>query len=158
MRSACLVLVLAMLLALGASSLSIVGPAALYPQLLIAGALAALLATEWLGLRQPAPADGELAALGAGPAPARIGFGTFVLVWLAYPAVLFAFGFLLSTVIALVLSCLVLRIRRPAVIVGSSVVLSVLFAVLLRTVIYVPMPTGWLDRQVDQAIYALRRG
>lgn len=158
-RLVCLVLVIGLLLALGVSSVSIDPSAARYPQVLIAGALIALTIAMVQERRQPGPAgsDPELASLSAGPMPARMAFGSFVLVWLAFPFVMGVLGFVLSTVIALVLSCLLLRIRRPAVVVASSVVLAVAFAVLLRTVLYVPMPSGWLDRHIDQVIYQMQK-
>lgn len=158
-RLACLVLVFGLLIALGTSSFSIDAAAARYPQVLIAGALVALTVALLQKRRQPAPvgSDAELAALAAGPAPAQMAFGGFVLVWLAFPFVMGALGFVLSTVIALVLSCLLLRIRRPVVVVASSIVLAVAFAVLLRTVLYVPMPSGWLDQRIDQVIYQMRK-
>lgn len=158
-RLACLVLVFGLLLALGASSLSIDASAARYPQVLIAGALIAL-TTALLTERRHAALSGgdtELASLAAGPAPERTAFGGFVLVWLAFPFIMGVLGFVLSTVIALVLSCLLLRIRRPALIIASSVVIAVAFAVLLRTVLYVPMPSGWLDQRIDQVIYQVRK-
>ena len=158
-RLACLVLVFGLLLALGASSFAINASAAWYPQILITGALVALTIGLLQERRQPVPvgSDPELAALAAGPAPARTAFGGFVLVWLAFPFVMGVLGFVLSTVIALVLSCLLLRIRRPAVVIASSIVLAVAFAVLLRTVLYVPMPSGWLDQRIDQVIYRMQK-
>lgn len=158
-RLACLILVFGLLLVLGASSLSIDGSAARYPQVLIAAALVALTMALLQERRQPDPVghDAELASLAAGPGPARTAFCGFVLVWLVYPFVMGVLGFVLSTVLALVISCLLLRIPRPALIIACSVVLAVGFAVLLRTVLYVPMPTGWLDQQIDQAIYQVRK-
>ena len=159
-RVVCLLAVLGFLAVLGAFSLGIQGPAALYPRALLAGALVLVAITAWQELRgaDGVRSDPELAALAAGPPGARSAFAAFVLVWLIHPFAMDAFGFILATAVAIVASCLALGFRRVPLVVGSAALFAILFSVLLKTVIYVPMPSAWPDRLVDQAIYRTRGG
>lgn len=157
-RIACLVLILGFLVLLGTSSLAIAEPASAYPRILISGAIIALAITAWREMQRPdgIAQDAELASLSAGPSGGRLAFLTFVVVWLAYPFAMNYLGFILTTVLALVLSSLILGSRRLVAVAASAIVFAVVFAFLLKTVIYVPMPLAWPDRLLDQAIYRAR--
>ncbi len=132
------------------------GPAATYPLVVSLCAFSTVLLLTVLSLRKgeapaAAPADSaqRLTPMGWGRLAA------FILLWIAYVALLETIGFMVATWVALVVSLALLGGRptlRAAL--GTAVFVAV-FAVLIKSVLYVPVPTGWLDQQLDSLLYSL---
>lgn len=74
-------------------------------------------------------------------------------VWIAYVVLLSHLGFMLSTWIALSLSLAITRGRPSVTAIAGTAVFVVLFTVLIKVVLYVPMPQGWLDEQLEIVLY-----
>lgn len=136
-----------------ALAFSLRGAAALYPQL-VAGAAAAL-ALAWAAAAwRDAAVDAELAALAV--APPRLAL--FAAIWLAYPLALAAIGFLAASWAALALTALALGTRRPFAVAVALAPTVLAVALLLRLVVYVPLPAAWPEMQLDRLLFLLRHG
>lgn len=158
-RVACLTVAFGLLGLLAFSSFDIRGPAAIYPRVLIASALVLLVMTAFIELRRPdgASGDAELQMLVSGPNSGRARFAVFAGAWLAYPLVLPMLGFVFATTLMLIISARVVGFRGLPRLTVGSLVFALTFAVALKTVIYVPVPSAWPDRLIDSMVYALRR-
>lgn len=146
---------LAGLSVLGVASLSITGPSALYPQVLIGSAFILLLICSGQHLRghevdQP---DDELDALSAGSTPAKLRFALFCGIWLAYPLLLRPLGFTATTALTLYVSVLLFGVKRPLIAFLGTLGFAIVFAMLLKSVIYVPVPEAWADRLINSLMY-----
>jgi hypothetical protein len=73
-----------------------------------------------------------------------------------YPFVIPAAGFIVATGITLSLSLVLLGMRRYLVIVLGVVLFTLALSVVMRLVIYVPMPAVGLDEALDRLLFALR--
>jgi len=80
----------------------------------------------------------------------------FVLVWLAYVLLLPYGGFILATWLALLASLAIVRGRFGLVDAMSTALFASVLAVLMKTVLYVPVPQGWLDQSLEILLYRLR--
>lgn len=150
-------LLLAGLALLGVESLKISGSSALYPQLLLGSSILLLVwtaARSWQ-TRASAPADPELASLHTGTSRTRLRFALFCAIWLVYPPLMMWVGFTASTVAVLYGSALLFGTTRPWLALFGIVCFSVLFAMLLKSVIYVPVPEAWPDRWINAFMYRL---
>jgi hypothetical protein len=78
---------------------------------------------------------------------------SFAAVWIAYVVLLPRLGFMLSSWMALSLSLAITRGRPGMSAIGGTAVFVLLFAVLIKVVLYVPMPQGWLDEQLEIVLY-----
>lgn len=79
----------------------------------------------------------------------------FIAIWTIYVIALAYLGFMVATWLALAASSLV--IGRFNVLQPLWIALFVLImAVLLKIVLYVPVPQGWLDVQLEIFLYSLR--
>lgn len=128
-----------------------------YPMLVTGGAIAFLLihALRLVWLHRTAPSEaGEGTALLPSPdtLPRLAGFAV---VWGGYVVALPKLGFILTTWIALTLSlALVARLRLLSPL-WTALFVAVL-ALLMKVVLYVPVPQGFLDVQLDELLYRLR--
>lgn len=150
-------LLLAALAILGIESIHISGSAALYPRVLIIASIALMLictVQTWRG-RANIPEDPELASLHTGSTGIRLRFAGFCLVWVVYPVMMPLFGFTASSVVALYLSSLLFGNTRHVATLLWTTVFVIVFAILLKLVIYVPVPSAWPDRMIDSLIYWL---
>jgi hypothetical protein len=77
----------------------------------------------------------------------------FAAVWIAYVVLLPRLGFMLSSWMALSLSLTITRGRLNLSAIAGTAVFVLLFAVLIKVVLYVPMPQGWLDEQLEIVLY-----
>ncbi|MCF8482914.1 MAG: hypothetical protein K9H25_21015 [Rhodospirillum sp.] len=131
------------------------GPAMAYPLVVSLCAFAAVLTLTILSLRKArVPVLSPLGDV----RPTPVGWGRlagFILLWIAYVALLDTAGFMLATWLALALSLALLG-GRPTVraALGTAVFVGV-FAVLIKSVLYVPVPSGWLDDKLDFLLYSL---
>ena len=85
-------------------------------------------------------------------------FILFLLVWLIYIPFLDFGGFILSSWLALTLS---ITLLNGALNLKSGIVSFLfvfVFSLLINTVLYVPVPQGYLDRQVESLIYNFSLG
>lgn len=81
---------------------------------------------------------------------------SFAVIWTVYVLVLPTVGFIIATWLALIASIgVVSRQFRLLDTVWTAVFVLVL-AVLMKIVLYVPVPQGWLDEQLEIFIYSLR--
>jgi hypothetical protein len=129
------------------------GQASVYPIFVTAGAFLfsiaytvrqAAVANSWPG---EAPYSIPMSAL------PRV--AVFALIWTLYVIALPRAGFIIATWVAITVSSLVigrLSLLRPLWIAIFVIVL----AVLLKVVLYVPVPQGWLDIQLEVFLYSLR--
>lgn len=77
----------------------------------------------------------------------------FAAVWMVYVVLLPRLGFMLSTWMALSFSLAITRGRPSVSAIAGTAVFVLLFAVLIKIVLYVPMPQGWLDEQLELLLY-----
>lgn len=142
-------------------ALDIRGPAAAYPMVVINAALVLLLATGVAEGRRRAPlgaADPELGALISTSAGGLWRSVAFAALWLVYPFVIPVTGFIVATAVALSLSLILLGARRYVLSVLGVIVFTLALSVVMRLVIYVPMPPVGLDELLDRILFALRSG
>lgn len=132
----------------------IAGPAGLYPTVVTGGTVlfsAAYLVQQVLRRRATGP-DRTAFALTPGVI-ARTAL--FILSWVAYVLLLPYGGFIVTTVAALLTSLWILRGRL-----GTTDFLAVAafvlgLAVVMKVVLYVPVPQGWLDQQLELLLYRM---
>lgn len=159
MRTLLMLLLTGALAALAWQAAGIGGAAPGYP--LVVTAAGVLFAMVWLAaglltapVEDPAGRGADLSGRAAWLFHARA--LAFLGVWAAYVATLETLGFIIGSWLALCLSLLVLggRLRLRAV-AGTAVFVAVL-AVLLKSVLYVPVPQAWADVQLDVLLYRMR--
>jgi hypothetical protein len=123
------------------------GPAATYPLVVSLCAFAMVLLLTVLSLRK---AEAPAASSAGGVRPTPMGWGrlaAFIVLWLAYVMV--------STWVALWVSLALLGGRPTIRAALGTAIFVVVFAVLIKSVLYVPVPVGWLDEQLDSLLYSL---
>lgn len=143
---------------LGWQTTQISGSAAAYPAYVL-GALTVLLLGIAVGevrRREPLKLDPELADCCSGSGRARGALVAFVGTWLAYVLLLEAIGFLAATALAIVASLLLLGQRHILIIATGSIGFSLALALLVKTVLYVPVPLAAPDLALERLIYSLR--
>lgn len=136
------------------------GLAGRYPQVLTTAALllTALVAAGEVGsARRLAGTDGKPARPRQGTGGQRVMLLGFVACWLLYTAALQPLGFLVATGLAIAVSLRCLGLRRPVAVVLTAALFAAGMAVLLKTVLYVPVPAGPLDLALERLLFALRR-
>ena len=82
--------------------------------------------------------------------------GAFVAVWLAYVMLLPHGGFILATWLALLVSLIIVRGRVTLLDAAATALFVVVLAVLMKIVLYVPVPQGWLDQSLETLLYRVR--
>jgi hypothetical protein len=150
-------LLLGMLVILAVESLKISGSSAFYPQVLIGASILLLAWSSWRSwqARSLALADPELASLHTGTASIRLRFALFCVIWLVYPLLMPWAGFTASTVAVLYGSALLFGTKHPWLALVGILCFSIVFAILLKSVIYVPVPEAWPDRWINNLMYRL---
>lgn len=148
-------LLLAGLAVLGFESLRISGPSGLYPQVLIGASIVLLV---WNGLQSWRAGaidahDPELASLHTGVPRVRLRFALFCAIWLLYPLLMTWTGFIASTTIVLYGSALIFGSKRPWLALLGTLCFAIVFSILLKSIIYVPVPEAWPDKWVNALIY-----
>lgn len=135
-------------------ALQIRGGAAVYPVTITAGALLFSLVYAVVQMRavsgwpQPAPYSIPRTIL-----PRVI---LFVAIWSLYVVALPTLGFIIATWMALVASYYTVA-RGPSLLTPIWIAIFIgILAVLLKLVLYVPVPQGWLDTQLEIFLYSLR--
>lgn len=129
------------------------GPAAVYPRVVIAGALLSagvLLFTQVAGVtaapQREAGAARDLRQF------AKVAL--FVLIWAGYVLLLPWLGFMVATWLAIMASLAIARGRVSLVELLGAAAFVLVFTILINVVLYVPMPQGWLDEQLEILLYS----
>ncbi|MBA3584512.1 MAG: tripartite tricarboxylate transporter TctB family protein [Gemmatimonadetes bacterium] len=131
------------------------GAAGVYPMAVTGAALFfCVVYTARQAVREGRAGRGE--ASYAIPAPSLPQVAAFAAIWAGYVLAIPALGFILASWIALVASILAIRARIGLVDVLWPAAFVIALAVLLKVVLYVPVPQGWLDENLDILIYGLR--
>ena len=153
MRIAFCGLLIALSCALLWQAMQIEGQAAVYPIFVTAGAV---LFSVVYTVRQAVVANGWPAeAPYAVPSSTIPRVALFVVIWTIYAMALSYLGFMVATWLALLASRL--AIGRFSALQPLWIALFVLImTVLLKVVLYVPVPQGWLDIQLEIFLYSLR--
>ena len=136
-------------------ALQIQGPAGVYPIVMTCGAL--VFSGAYL-IQQ------VVRSLASGPQEISVAFsaativraGVFAGIWTAYVMLLPYGGFVVTTWVALVACLGVLKGRVRIGDVLSTALFVLVLAVLMKTVLYVPVPQGWIDRTLDVLLYRMR--
>jgi hypothetical protein len=157
-------LVSLLLIALGAAFLGLQTPriaavARVYPlvTIVLVIACALVIAGKELASRSATPPlDDKLAKLLFAPMRSRIRTLGFVAVWLTYTWALPHVGFIVATTCALSISLWLLAIRRPLVGLAGATVFSLIISILFATVLFIPTPSGPVDRLMTRAIYVIQ--
>lgn len=79
----------------------------------------------------------------------------FGVIWLAYVLILPLWGFLLPSWLALFLSLSVVRGRPSLAGALGTAAFVLVFSILINAVLYVPVPQGLLDQQLDELLYSI---
>lgn len=143
---------------LGVTSLHMKGLSGLYPQSLILLSLVLLIGVavkEFSRRDESQERDRELASLWGGEGRQRARMFAFAVVWLLYPFAMASFGFIVTTTLAVALSLGIVGLRRPLLIILASLLFSIVIAILITSVLYIPVPGGPIDHGVDHVIYVL---
>ena len=126
-----------------------------YPAWMILGALALLVIHV---VRNLLPQGGQTAAFAALLPPgsrSRMRLVCFVALWLAYAALLPQFGFVATTLAAVIISILILDRFSPLIVIPSALLFVVTLKILFRSVFYVSLPEGSMDQLLDEILYRL---
>ena len=155
MRFAFCGLLIALAGALAWEAVQIQGSAGVYPLVVTSGALlfslAYTLQRAVRGWGQPL-SDTPFSV----PRPAALRVAAFVAVWLAYVVLLPHGGFILATWLALLASLTIVRGRVTLLDAAATALFVAVLAVLMKIVLYVPVPQGWLDQSLETLLYRLR--
>lgn len=157
-RIAWTVALMAAIATLGVDSFKLKGLSGTYPQCLIGLALLLLISVAVKEARRQyrvSDYDQELAELWAGAGSRRLRLSLFTVVWLAYPFFMAAAGFIVSTTVAVAISLWAAGMRRPVRLVLASAVFALIMAVLITSVLYIPVPSGPVDQVLDHVLYVL---
>jgi len=155
MRIAVCGLLLALALIMAWEAFQIGGPAGVYPIAITLGTSA--VAACYLVMEVVrGGADMPAATLVERPTPAAVvRTVAFAAVWLIYVLALPYLGFVASTWIALY-AALALSFGTLSVWSAvSSGLFTLILAILMKTILYVPVPQGWADTTLDVLIYRL---
>ncbi len=154
MRLAVCIALVAALATILWQAIQITGSAAVYPIVVVGSALLCsglLLISNVIS----APESTDLSTIPRLSRLQLIRLIGFAIVWIAYLVLLPRFGFILTTWVGLSLS-LAITIGRPKVsVIAGTAVFVLLFAVLIKIVLYVPMPQGWIDEQLEIFLYSV---
>lgn len=143
---------------LGADSFKLKGLSGTYPQCLIGLTLLLLISVAVKEARKQyrvSDYDRELADLWGGVGSQRARLGAFAAVWLVYPFLMSAAGFIVSTTVAVAVSLWAAGMRGPVRLLLASAVFAVVMAVLITSVLYIPVPSGPVDQLLDHLLYVL---
>lgn len=88
----------------------------------------------------------------------RAALAGFIAVWLIYVLILNPVGFLGATALAVAASLLLLGLRGLWRIAAGSLAFSLAMAVLVKTVLYIPVPLAAPDIALERLIFLLRTG
>lgn len=80
----------------------------------------------------------------------------FLLLWVLYPVVLMAIGFLIATALVLAASLAILRIRRLWLWLAGVVPVTLVAFALLQVLLNIALPQGPVDQAVADFLYQLR--
>lgn len=129
------------------------GGAAFYPRVVLSGAF---LSAGLLLLSQVAGSTSAQQRKAVRPREfgqlARV--TVFVLIWAGYVFLLFRLGFMVATWLALTSSLAVARARTSLTEMLAVAAFVLVFTVLIKFVLYVPMPQGWLDERLEILLYS----
>lgn len=131
---------------------------ALYPMLVTGGAASFLLIHGMRMLRLPhmtAPDEDDGTAVMLPPLDVVPRLAGFAAVWAGYVVTLPKLGFILSTWVALTLSLALVARLRLLTPLWMALFVAVL-ALLMKVVLYVPVPQGFIDVLLDELLYRLR--
>ncbi|MEF2549218.1 tripartite tricarboxylate transporter TctB family protein [Aurantimonas sp. E1-2-R+4] len=146
-----------MLVALSAAlvwqAIQLSGPATVYPLVVTSGAL--IFSLSYAVMRAVNGWD-EGAVPFAMPRSSLPRVTAFVLVWLAYVLLLPYGGFILATWLGLLASLAIVRGRLGLVDAMSTALFVAVLALLMKAVLYVPVPQGWLDQSLEILLYRIR--
>lgn len=157
-RIAWIAVLAACLVILAANSVQLKGLSGIYPQCLIGLSLALLISIAVKEARNRYSVrdyDQELGNLWRGARQQQIRLAVFTAVWLAYPFFMSAAGFIVATTVAVAASLWAAGLRHPIRIVLASAVFAVVMAVLITSVLYIPVPGGPVDQALDHVLYVL---
>ncbi len=136
------------------------GPAAAYPGYVLGMLWVLLIGIAITEFRRHGKLrlDPELAEFWPVPRRQRAALASFIAVWLGYVLILNAVGFLGATTLAVATSLVILGMRGAWWISLGSVAFSLAMAVLVKTVLYVPVPLAAPDVALERMIFLLRTG
>jgi len=143
---------------LGADSVKLQGLSGIYPQCLIGLSLALLVSVvvkEARNSYRVEDYDRELAGLWRGAGSQLLRLGVFAVVWFAYPFLMSGAGFIVATTVAVAVSLWASGLRHPVRLFLASGVFSLVMAVLITSVLYIPVPSGPVDQLLDHVLYVL---
>ncbi|MCA8906491.1 MAG: tripartite tricarboxylate transporter TctB family protein [Rhodospirillaceae bacterium] len=147
-------ILVAVLAAIVWQSTEIRGSAAIYPIVVSIGALVCSVAFLVARALAPAPQGDGGPAIGLRlPAGRALRLAAVAAVWLAYVVALPYAGFMVASWVALFVS-LAITHGRPSLsgALGTAAFVLV-FAILIKIVLYVPVPQAWPDQQLDILLY-----
>lgn len=134
-------------------ALQLSGPASVYPLVVTSGAL--LFSLSYMVMRVVGGFDDGTSPFTV-PRQAIARVAGFVAIWLAYVVLLPTGGFILTTWLGLLVSLAIVRGQLGLVDALATALFVALLAVLMKTVLYVPVPQGWLDESLETLLYRLR--
>ncbi len=136
------------------------GPAAAYPGYVLGILWVLLIGIAATEFRRDGKLDldPELAEFWPPLRRSRTALAGFISVWLIYVLVLDAFGFLGATSLAVGASLLLLGLRGLWVIAAGSIAFALAMAVLVKTVLYIPVPLAAPDLALERLIFLMRTG
>lgn len=145
-------------LAFQATSLS--GPAAAYPGYILGSLLVLLIGVAISEFRQGGKLhlDPELADFWPAFRQPRVALTGFIGVWLTYALILNEIGFLVATAFAVATGLLLLGQDRLLRIAGGAVGFSLAMSILVKVVLYIPVPLAFTDLALERLIFILRAG
>lgn len=146
-------ILVAVLAAIVWQSTEIRGSAAIYPMVVSIGALVCCVAFLLARLLAPAPGgNGPVIGLKL-PAGKALRLAAVAAVWLAYVVALPYAGFMVASWVALFVSLAITHGRPSLAEAFGTLAFVLVFAVLIKVVLYVPVPQAWPDHQLDMLLY-----
>lgn len=155
LRAVPVTLLLALVALFAWQAFQLTGEPAVYPQIvvgLLSVFLLAYLAQEALAGRVGAGFLAEVLPRGRAGILRQAGF---LGVWIGYVVVLPHLGFILATWAALTVSGKIAGARSLVRTALIAAVFTLVLAILLKTVLFVPLPRGFLDTRLDTLIFSL---
>jgi len=80
----------------------------------------------------------------------------FCAVWISYAALLNTFGFILASSVAMIASLWIVLGRFRPLASAAAVTFVLTLAILVTTILFVPVPKGPIDHWIDEAIFSLK--
>lgn len=136
------------------------GPSATYPGYVLGVLWILLIGIAISELRRSGKisVDAELAEFWPALLRHRAALAGFISLWLVYVLILNAVGFLAATTLAVAAGLVLLGSRGMGRIAGGAVAFSLVLAVLVKTVLYVPVPQAVPDLALERLIFLFRAG